>query len=200
MFLIVLNQWGPPRVFREQGNMGIYFLGTWEQRENKNGNMRTKAYCREQGTPKPKKYFLGTREHWKKIFCRKQENIDSPGRRSKLSGAKLRIFDLEEEESKPAHNRYFFKFNNSCSSNFLIMMYRPCINVFFACKSLWWNSIHTEHRFRASAFCLFSNKKNILSVLSKVIDVNRFNFPRKLHLIEETFTLWKDQTMEDITP
>ena len=53
--------------------MAINSLGTWEQKENRTRNMGTKAYLREQGTPKSKKYFrehgntrkilLGTREH-----------------------------------------------------------------------------------------------------------------------------------------
>ena len=59
--LILFFSWfaieAPPRGFREQENMAISFLGTREQKENKTGNMGTKAYFREQGTPKSKKYF-----------------------------------------------------------------------------------------------------------------------------------------------
>ena len=43
--------------FMEQGNLAINFLGTQEQKENKTGNMETKAYFREQGTPKSKENF-----------------------------------------------------------------------------------------------------------------------------------------------
>ena len=43
----------PSRDFREQGNMAINFLGTWEQKQNKTGNTGT----REQNV------FLGNREH-----------------------------------------------------------------------------------------------------------------------------------------
>ena len=56
------KQEAPPRSFREQGNMAINFLVAWEQKENKTGNTGTKAYFRQQGTPKSKKYFQGTRE------------------------------------------------------------------------------------------------------------------------------------------
>ena len=43
--------------------MTINFLGTWEQKENETGNTGTKAYFREQGIPKSKKYFQRTLEH-----------------------------------------------------------------------------------------------------------------------------------------
>ena len=41
---------GPPRGFGEQGNKGIYFRGTGEQRPNFEGNRETKT-------------ILGNREH-----------------------------------------------------------------------------------------------------------------------------------------
>ena len=43
---------------REQGNMAINFLGTWEQKENITENTGTKSHFTEQGTSKSKKYFL----------------------------------------------------------------------------------------------------------------------------------------------
>ena len=46
---------GPPGGFGEQGNKGIYFRGTGEQRPNFEGNRGTKA-------------ILGNREHRKQIF------------------------------------------------------------------------------------------------------------------------------------
>ena len=58
--------------FTEQGNMAINFLGTWEQKENETWNMGTKAYFREQATPKSKKYFQATREYkdtWEQGKC-----------------------------------------------------------------------------------------------------------------------------------
>ena len=38
--------------------MAINFLGTWEEKENKTGNTGTKAYFREQGTPKIEEILL----------------------------------------------------------------------------------------------------------------------------------------------
>ena len=43
--------------------MAINFLGTWEPKENKTRNTGTKAYFRDQETPKWNKYSQGTREH-----------------------------------------------------------------------------------------------------------------------------------------
>ena len=57
---------GPPTGFGEQGNKGIYFRGTWEQRPNFEGNRETKT-------------ILGNREHRKQIFhfwgTREQANL-----------------------------------------------------------------------------------------------------------------------------
>ncbi len=54
--------------------MTINFLGTWEQKENKTGNTGTKAYFREHGTPKSKKYFYETREHKENFVGEKIRN------------------------------------------------------------------------------------------------------------------------------
>ena len=52
LFCSWFNLWGPPRGFGEQGNKGIYFKGTGEQRLNFEGT----------------KTILGNREHRKQIF------------------------------------------------------------------------------------------------------------------------------------
>ena len=71
----MLTNWrGPPRGFGEQGNKGIYFRGTGEQRPNFEGNRGTKTILgnREhkktfffdyKGTGEQANLFQGTREH-----------------------------------------------------------------------------------------------------------------------------------------
>ena len=54
-FSVLVFQWGPPSGFGEQGNKGIYFRGTEEQRLNFEGNRGTKI-------------ILGNREHRKSNF------------------------------------------------------------------------------------------------------------------------------------
>ena len=54
--------------------MAINFLGTWEQKENKPWNKETKAYFREQGTPKSKKFFFKERGNTKKILLGTREH------------------------------------------------------------------------------------------------------------------------------
>ena len=58
----------PPKDFSEQGNMAINVLEYGNKKENKTGNTGTKAYFREQGTPKSKIYVSRTGEHKKNFF------------------------------------------------------------------------------------------------------------------------------------
>ena len=63
------------RGFREQGNMAINFLGTWEQKENKTGNAGTK-------------HSLGNKEHQN----RRNTFREHGNTRKILLGTRLRDF------------------------------------------------------------------------------------------------------------
>ena len=79
-----------PRGFREQENMAINFLGTWEQKENKTWNTGAKVYT------KITEILLANPET-QGNFCWEHGNMDlpptprPPGRPSSLN---LRQFDL----------------------------------------------------------------------------------------------------------
>ena len=67
----------------------MWLQGTREQKENKTGNVGTKAYFREQGTPKSKntsREFTGTQGK----FCWEQGNMDPVGGGRGAGGGEVR--------------------------------------------------------------------------------------------------------------
>ena len=77
--------WGPPRGFREQGNMAIYFWGTRDILKLLLGNRGTFEL------------YSGTREHWLPRFLKKK-NCTSLGPKMSEEGHSFLFFLVVQEE------------------------------------------------------------------------------------------------------